>query len=600
MSNIASVLKNTPKDLGGRRPQNPWLSKWVDETAALAKPDQIFWCDGSEAEKDYLTAQAVAQGVLIQLNQQKLPGCYYHRSNPNDVARVEQCTFICTASREDAGPTNNWAAPREMYAKLNGLLANSMRGRTMFVIPYLMGPPGSPMTKVGVELTDSIYVVLNMRIMARIGQVALEQLGDSDDFNRGIHSMLDLNPERRYIAHFPQDNKIISVGSGYGGNVLLGKKCLALRMGSCLGRDEDWLAEHMLLLCVESPAGEKRYVAAAFPSACGKTNFAMLIPPPQFHGWKITTLGDDIVWMKPGPDGRLYAINPENGYFGVAPGTNRKTNPNAMATIARDTIYTNVALKPDGTVWWEGHDDPAPLECLDWKGKPWTPASAEKAAHPNSRFTAPMVNNPVLATEVNDPHGVPISAILFGGRRATTLPLVAQAFYWCHGIYLGATMGSETTAAAVGLAGQVRRDPMAMLPFCGYNMGLYFQHWLNMRKLIKHPPLIFTVNWFRKDAAGKFLWPGFSDNMRVLHWVFQRCAGRVAAKEIAVGWAPRFKDFNTDGLPGFGEKEFDDVQKIDREEWLREILLQEELFFKLHEHLPKEMIYQRELLISRL
>jgi phosphoenolpyruvate carboxykinase (GTP) len=594
------VLKNTPKDLGGRRPQNPWLSKWVDETAALAKPDQIFWCDGSEAEKDYLTAQAVAQGVLIQLNQQKLPGCYYHRSNPNDVARVEQCTFICTASREDAGPTNNWAAPREMYAKLNGLLANSMRGRTMFVIPYLMGPPGSPMTKVGVELTDSIYVVLNMRIMARIGQVALEQLGDSDDFNRGIHSMLDLNPERRYIAHFPQDNKIISVGSGYGGNVLLGKKCLALRMGSCLGRDEDWLAEHMLLLCVESPAGEKRYVAAAFPSACGKTNFAMLIPPPQFHGWKITTLGDDIVWMKPGPDGRLYAINPENGYFGVAPGTNRKTNPNAMATIARDTIYTNVALKPDGTVWWEGHDDPAPLECLDWKGKPWTPASAEKAAHPNSRFTAPMVNNPVLATEVNDPHGVPISAILFGGRRATTMPLVAQAFNWCHGIYLGATMGSETTAAAVGLAGQVRRDPMAMLPFCGYNMGLYFQHWLNMRKLIKHPPLIFTVNWFRKDAAGKFLWPGFSDNMRVLHWVFQRCAGRVAAKEIAVGWAPRFKDFNTDGLPGFGEKEFDDVQKIDREEWLREILLQEELFFKLHEHLPKEMIYQRELLISRL
>ena len=600
MSNIASVLKNTPKDLGGRRPQNPWLSKWVDETAALAKPDQIFWCDGSEAEKDYLTAQAVAQGVLIQLNQQKLPGCYYHRSNPNDVARVEQCTFICTASREDAGPTNNWAAPREMYAKLNGLLANSMRGRTMFVIPYLMGPPGSPMTKVGVELTDSIYVVLNMRIMARIGQVALEQLGDSDDFNRGIHSMLDLNPERRYIAHFPQDNKIISVGSGYGGNVLLGKKCLALRMGSCLGRDEDWLAEHMLLLCVESPAGEKRYVAAAFPSACGKTNFAMLIPPPQFHGWKITTLGDDIVWMKPGPDGRLYAINPENGYFGVAPGTNRKTNPNAMATIARDTIYTNVALKPDGTVWWEGHDDPAPLECLDWKGKPWTPASAEKAAHPNSRFTAPMVNNPVLATEVNDPHGVPISAILFGGRRATTMPLVAQAFNWCHGIYLGATMGSETTAAAVGLAGQVRRDPMAMLPFCGYNMGLYFQHWLNMHKLIKHPPLIFTVNWFRKDAAGKFLWPGFSDNMRVLHWVFQRCAGRVAAKEIAVGWAPRFKDFNTDGLPGFGEKEFDDVQKIDREEWLREILLQEELFFKLHEHLPKEMIYQRELLISRL
>jgi phosphoenolpyruvate carboxykinase (GTP) len=600
MSNIATVLKNTPKELGGHRPQNPILTKWVEETAALTKPDQVFWCDGSEAEKDYLTAQAVAQGVLIKLNQDKLPGCYYHRSHPNDVARVEQCTFICTPDRDEAGPTNNWAPPKEMQVKLRALLADSMRGRTLFVIPYLMGPAGSPMTKVGVELTDSIYVVLNMRIMARIGRIALDQLGTGDDFNRGTHTMLDLNPERRFIVHFPQDNTIISVGSGYGGNVLLGKKCLALRIGSYLGRSQGWMAEHMLLLGVESPQGEKSYVAAAFPSACGKTNFAMLIPPAQFAGWKITTIGDDIAWMKPGPDGRLYAINPENGYFGVAPGTNRKTNPNAMTTIARDTIYTNVALKPDGTVWWEGHDDPAPDVCLDWKGHTWTPASTEKAAHPNSRFTAPMANNPALDDAVNDPHGVPISAIIFGGRRATTVPLVAQAFNWCHGVYGAATMGSETTAAAVGVAGQVRRDPFAMLPFCGYNMGSYFQHWINMGKLIKYPPLIFTVNWFRKDKQGKFLWPGFSDNMRVLHWIFERCEGRVAANETAVGWAPRFRDVSTAGLAGFGEKEFDELQRIDPEEWRHELLLQEEFFNKLYDHLPKELIFQRELFVSRL
>jgi phosphoenolpyruvate carboxykinase (GTP) len=590
MSDIASLLKDTPKGLGGLHPNNPELAKWVVETATLTKPDQIFWCDGSEAEKDYLTEQAVAQGVLVKLNQEKLPGCYYHRSNPNDVARVEQCTFICTESREEAGPTNNWSPPKEMYAKLRGLLAGAMLGRTMFVIPYLMGPPGSPMTKVGVEITDSIYVVLNMRIMARMGKIALDHLGASEDFNRGTHAMLDLNPERRLIVHFPQDNAIISVGSGYGGNVLLGKKCLALRIGSYLGRDEGWMAEHMLLLGITSPQGEKSYVAAAFPSACGKTNFAMLIPPPQFKGWK----------MKPGPDGRLCAINPENGYFGVAPGTNRKTNPNAMTSIARDTIYTNVALKPDGTVWWEGHDDPAPEHCLDWKGNPWTPASKEKAAHPNSRFTAPMTNNPALDPDANSAQGVPISAIIFGGRRATTMPLVVQAFNWSHGVYIGATMGSETTAAAVGVAGQVRRDPMAMLPFCGYNMSLYFRHWLNMRKLIKYPPLIFTVNWFRKDHEGKYLWPGYSDNMRVLNWIFERCAGRAGANETAVGWTPKFKDFNTDGLTGFGETEFEEVQKIDREEWYRELLLQDELFFKLYERLPKEMIFQRELLVSRL
>ena len=490
MSTITGTLSDQKQKLGIKQPSNPLLVKWVEETVELCQPDSVFWCDGSEEEKEALTQQAVDQGVLVRLNQEKLPGCYYHRSNSNDVARVEQFTYICTPTQEEAGPTNNWAPPADMYEKLRGMLRGAMSGRTMYVIPYLMGPAGSPITKVGVEITDSIYVVLNMRIMARIGDVATRHLGGSGDFNRGIHSTLDLNPDRRFIVHFPQDNAIISVGSGYGGNVLLGKKCLALRIGSYLGRQQGWMAEHMLLLCVENPEGKKTYVAAAFPSACGKTNFAMLIPPPQYKGWKVTTIGDDIAWMKPGPDGRLYAINPEAGYFGVAPGTNRKTNPNAMAAMSRDTIYTNVALKPDGTVWWEGHDDPAPAECLDWKGNPWTPASKEKAAHPNSRFTAPMTNNPALAVEANDPHGVPVSAIIFGGRRPTTIPLVVQAFNWSHGVYIGATMGSETTAAAVGATGQVRRDPMAMLPFCGYNMSLYFRHWLNMRKGIKYPPLI--------------------------------------------------------------------------------------------------------------
>src|ERR1700677_1003689 len=514
MSTITGTLSDQKQKLGIKQPSNPLLVKWVEETVELCQPDSVFWCDGSEEEKEALTQQAVDQGVLVRLNQEKLPGCYYHRSNSNDVARVEQFTYICTPTQEEAGPTNNWAPPADMYEKLRGMLRGAMSGRTMYVIPYLMGPAGSPITKVGVEITDSIYVVLNMRIMARIGDVATRHLGGSGDFNRGIHSTLDLNPDRRFIVHFPQDNAIISVGSGYGGNVLLGKKCLALRIGSYLGRQQGWMAEHMLLLCVENPEGKKTYVAAAFPSACGKTNFAMLIQPPQYKGWKVTTIGDDIAWMKPGPDGRLYAITPEAGYFGVAPGTNRKTNPNAMAAMSRDTIYTNVALKPDGTVWWEGHDDPAPAECLDWKGNSWTPASKEKAAHPNSRFTAPMTNNPALAVEANDPHGVPVSAIIFGGRRPTTIPLLVQAFNWSHAVYIGATMGSETTAAATGATGKVRRDPMAMLPFCGYNMSLYFRHWLNMRKGIKYPPLIFSVNWFRKDHDGKFLWPGFSDNMR--------------------------------------------------------------------------------------
>lgn len=586
----------------GKKPERVGeaLSRWVEETRGLCTPEEVFWCDGSAEEGAFLSRRAVEDGILVELNQEKLPGCYYHRSDSNDVARVEQCTFICSPTADEAGPTNNWADPQEMYKKLGELLRGSMRGRTMYVIPYLMGPPGSPMTKVGVEITDSVYVVLNMRIMTRSGTVALEALRDGSDFNRGTHSTLDLNPERRFICHFPQDNAIISVGSGYGGNVLLGKKCLALRIGSYLGHREDWMAEHMLVLCVESPEGEKTYVAAAFPSACGKTNFAMMIPPVAFAGWKISTIGDDIAWMKPGPDGRLYAINPEAGYFGVVPGTNAHSNPNAMQTMARDTIFTNVALTDDGDVWWEGKDGGPPATLLDWRGQRWTPTQGEKAAHPNSRFTAPMRNNPALAPEADDPLGVPISAIIFGGRRATTLPLVIQAFDWGHGVYLGATIGSETTAAASGRTGEVRRDPMAMLPFCGYHMGDYFAHWLAMRKHIKFAPFIFNVNWFRRDAEGHYLWPGFGDNMRVLKWIVDRCRGRVPAYETPLGWMPRFEDFDLRGMSGFSEEQFAKVQNIDKGEWQREVLLQDELFMKLSDRLPKELVYQRELLISRL
>ena len=576
------------------------VKAWVAEMEQLCQPDQLYWCDGSEEEKERLTQKAVEAGILIKLNQEKLPGCYYHRSNPNDVARVEDCTFICTHTEEESGPTNHWMAPAKMYEKLYALCRGAMKDRTMYVVPYLMGPPGSPLTKIGVEITDSIYVVLSMRIMTRMGQVAWDQLGTDGIYTKGLHSMLDVDPARRFIAHFPQDNTIISVGSNYGGNVLLGKKCLALRLGSYLGRDEGWMAEHMLILGVESPTGEKNYVAAAFPSSCGKTNFAMLIPPKQFEGWKITTVGDDIAWMKPGPDGRLYAINPEAGYFGVVPGTNFESNPNAMISMSKDTIYTNVALTPDGDVWWEGKDGEPPRECLDWKGNPWTPASKEKAAHPNSRFAAPMRNNPALAPEANDPQGVPISGLIFGGRRATTLPLVFQAFNWIHGVYVGATMGSETTAAAAGAVGQVRRDPMAMLPFCGYNMGDYFAHWLKMRKLLKNPPKIFHVNWFRKGKDGKFLWPGYGDNMRVLKWIVDRCRGRVPAYETPIGWMPEPQDIDSKGLTDHNPAHLAEALSLDVEEWKREVLLQDELFFRLYSDLPKELIFQRELLISRL
>ena len=587
------------ENIGMHTSSNTHVREFVEKYSALCQPDQVVWCDGSEEEKQRLTQEAVTKGILTPLNAEKLPGCYYHRSNPNDVARVEQCTFICTPGPEEAGPTNNWADPREMTTKLHAMLEGSMRGRTLYVVPYLMGPAGSPLTKVGIEITDSIYVVLNMRIMARMGRVALEQLGTSDDFNRGIHSTLDCNPDRRLICHFPQTNTIISVGSGYGGNVLLGKKCLALRIGSWLGEHQGWMAEHMLILCVESPEGEKTYVAAAFPSACGKTNFAMMIPPDAFAGWKITTVGDDIAWLWPDANGQLRAINPENGYFGVAPGTNFASNPNAMRTIERDTIYTNVALLPDGDVWWEGKDGPPPANATDWQGRPWTPESKEKAAHPNSRFTAPMLNNPALASEAGDAAGVPISAIIFGGRRATTMPLVFQAFNWTHGVYLGATMGSEMTAAAAGTIGQVRRDPMAMLPFCGYHMADYFNHWLSIRRKLIDPPRIFHVNWFRKNAAGEYMWPGFGENFRVLKWIVDRCRGRGKARETQVGWMPRYSEFDWSGLD-FTREQWDELNKFDRAEWQRELLWQDELLLKLHDRLPKELIFQRELLISRL
>jgi phosphoenolpyruvate carboxykinase (GTP) len=579
---------------------NASIIRWVDEMAKLCQPDQIFWCDGSASEKETLTAEAVAQGVLIQLNQQKLPGCYYHRSDPLDVSRSEDRTFICTDTADEAGPTNNWVAPAEMYRKLKALCAGGMKGRTMYVVPYLMGPPGSPLSKIGIELTDSIYVVLSMRIVTRMGQAAYDHLATGEDFNRGLHCMLNLDPKNRYIAHFPRDNAIISTASNYGGNVLLGKKCLALRIGSFLAQKEGWLAEHMLILSAESPDGEKTYVTGAFPSACGKTNFAMLVPPPHFAGWKIRTIGDDIAWMKPGPDGRLYAINPENGYFGVAPGTNNETNPNAMATISHDTIYTNVALTPDLDVWWEGKTKVPPPQLTDWKGQAWTPQSKTLAANPNSRFAAPMTNNPALAPEANDPNGVPISAIIFGCRRATTMPLVYQAFNWIHGVFIGATLSSETTAAATGAVGQVRRDPMAMLPFCGYNMGYYFRHWLKMRKKLSVPPRIFHVNWFRRDDNGRFLWPGFGENMRVLKWIVDRCHGRADAREAALGWVPGPRDFDLGGLEHFDAAKLAKAQEINVEEWRRESLAQDELAFKLHSDAPKELTYQRELLVARL
>jgi phosphoenolpyruvate carboxykinase (GTP) len=591
----------TQSDVAGRPlTKNPHLLKWVDEVAALTKPDRIYWCDGSDEEHQRLLKDAVASGTLMPLNPEKHPNCYLHRSNPNDVARVEHLTFICTPTKDQAGPTNNWMAPDEAYGKLRKLYEGCMKGKTLYVIPYVMGPVNSPMAKVGVEITDSIYVVLNMRTMTRMGKRAIDRLGPtSNDFNRGLHAVGDCNPERRFICHFPQDNTIWSFGSGYGGNALLGKKCLALRIASYLGKQEGWLAEHMLILGVESPEGQMTYVAAAFPSACGKTNFAMMIPPKRFKGWKIWTVGDDIAWMKVGEDGRLYAINPEAGYFGVAPGTSSQSNRIALECTKKDTLFTNVAVTKDNDVWWEGMDGPVPDELTDWQGRPWKKGSTEKAAHPNSRFTAPAANNPNLSKFADDPEGVPISAIIFGGRRATTIPLVLQSFNWVHGVFFGATLGSETTAAATGKVGVVRRDPFAMLPFCGYNVGEYFAHWLSMQGRIKYPPKIFMVNWFRKGKDGSFLWPGFGENMRVLKWIVDRARLNVGGKETPFGWVPRPGDLDLSDLP-LSHETIEEATHIDLDEWQQELEGAGEFFNSIGETMPRELQLYRELFLTRI
>ena len=560
---------------------NQNVIKWVDEMIALCKPENVVWIDGSKEQLDALKKEAISTGEMIELNQEKLPGCLYHRTNPNDVARVEDRTFICTRNKEDAGPTNNWCDPQEMYAKLSKLYDGVMKGRTMYVIPYSMGPIGSPLAKVGVEVTDSIYVVLNMNIMTRMGADAFMNLGDvSNDFVRGLHSKADVNPEERYIVQFPEDNTIWSINSAYGGNVLLGKKCFALRIASFQGKNEGWMAEHMLILGVKKPDGEIKYITAAFPSACGKTNLAMLIPPEGYkkNGYEVFTVGDDIAWMKPGEDGRLYAINPENGFFGVAPGTNEKSNPNALHCTMKDTIFTNVAINnDDNTVWWEKLDKNPPVNATEWKGAKVNgveyTAEGNTLAHPNSRFTAPATNCPCISSEFNNPAGVPISAIIFGGRRASTTPLVYQSFDWTHGTYMGSAVSSETTAAATGAVGVLRHDPMAMKPFIGYNVGDYWAHWLEMgEKLGDKAPKIFNVNWFKQDENGNFIWPGFGDNMRVLDWIIKRCEGTVDAEETAIGYLPKKGDINVEGIEDEVTPEImDKLLAVDKELWTKEI-----------------------------
>ena len=585
--------------------KNQNVLKWVDEMVALCKPDEVVWIDGSDEQLNQLRKQAEATGEMIALNQEKLPGCYLHRTAVNDVARVEGRTFICSRKQEDAGPTNNWCDPKEMYAKLTPMYDGVMKGRTMYVIPYSMGPIGSPMAKVGVELTDSIYVVLNMDIMTRMGKAAFENLGDtSNDFVRGLHSKADIDEEKRYICHFPEDNTIWSINSGYGGNVLLGKKCFALRIASYQGKNEGWMAEHMLILGIQNPKGEVKYITAAFPSACGKTNLAMLIPPEVYakDGYKVWCVGDDIAWLRQGEDGRLWAINPENGFFGVAPGTNAKSNPNALASTRKGTIFTNVVHNlDDNTVWWEGLDKNPPENALDWTGEPWNgKTSDKKGAHPNSRFTAPAKNCPCVSPEFDNPKGVPISAMVFGGRRAKTAPLVYQSFDWTHGVFVGSIMASETTAAATGAVGVVRRDPMAMLPFCGYHMGDYFGHWLEMgQKLGDKAPKIFNVNWFRTDDEGHFIWPGFGDNMRVLMWILDRCEGKVDAVETPIGYEPKPEDINLEGL----DIDLDTLKgllDVDRDLWKEEAKGIHEFYGKFGDKLPEALRNELEKLEKRL
>lgn len=580
---------------------NAKVNAWIDEMVKLLNPSEVVWITGDEDQVEELRATAVSTGEMIKLNQEKLPGCYLHRTAPNDVARVEDRTFICTKKKEDAVPMNNWMDPEEMYAKLYKLYDKSYTGKKMYVIPYMMGPVGSPFSKIGIEVTDSIYVVLNMVIMTRVGTRIIEALGTDGDFTKCLHACKDVNPDERYIVQFPEDNTIMSVNSAYGGNVLLGKKCFALRIGSYLGLKEGWMAEHMLILGLENPQGEVKYICAAFPSACGKTNLAMLIPPEAFPGYKVWTVGDDISWLNIGEDGRLWAINPESGFFGVAPGTSTKTNKNALMTTMSNTIFTNVALKDDGTVWWEGLDGDVPEHCIDWKGDEWTPDMGTKAAHPNSRFTAPAAQCPCISSEFEAAGGVPISAIIFGGRREKAAPLCYQAFDWEHGVFVGSTMASETTAAAAGAVGVVRRDPMAMRPFIGYNVGQYFQHWLDMGKKIGNQPKIFHVNWFRKDDEGHFMWPGFGDNLRVLNWIIDRCDGKVDAQETAIGYLPKPEDINVDGLDITPET-LNELLSVDKDIWNNEVKSIREFYASLdtYKTIPQELYNQLDALEERL